>query len=72
MIYMKWYENIPVNINNNGDPLVDNQVKNTVDKIKLLEGYKNILHICTKAVPSEKAFEYLNSLTENQKNIYLI
>lgn len=68
----KWHENIPVNLNNNGDPLIDNQAKNTVEKIKLLEGYENIYHICTKAVPSEETFKILESLTDNQKkNLFL-
>ena len=69
---MEWFENIPVNINNNGDPLVDNQIKSTVEKIKSLEGYQNIFHICTKAVPSKKAFELLKELTDEQKkNLFL-
>ena len=45
---MVWYENITININNNGDPLVDNPTESTVEKIKSLEEYKNIFHICTK------------------------
>lgn len=68
----EWYENIPVNINNNGDPLIDNQADNTIEKIKSLEGLNNIFHICTKAVPSEETFKKLESLTDNQKkNIFL-
>lgn len=69
---MEWFENIPININNNGDPLVDNTIDDTIEKIKSLEGYGNIVHICTKAVPSEYAFEQLSKLTDNQKkNIFL-
>ena len=69
---MNWYENIPVNINNNGDPLIDNQAESTVEKIKSLEGYTNTFHVCTKAVPSEKTFEMLESLSEEQKkNLFL-
>lgn len=69
---MMWFENIPVNINNNGDPLIDNQIESTIAKIKSLEGYANIFHICTKAVPSEYAFSLLEKLTENQKkNLFL-
>lgn len=69
---MKWFENIPVNLNNNGDPLIDNQAENTVEKVKSLEGYENIFHICTKAVPSEHTFGMLEGLTENQKkNLFL-
>lgn len=69
---MEWFENIPVNINNNGDPLIDNQIENTIEKIKSLEGYANIFHICTKAVPSEKSFSLLEQLTDNQKkNLFL-
>jgi len=68
----RWYENIPVNINNNGDPLIDNQADNTIEKIKSLEGLNNIFHICTKSVPSERTFEMLESLTDSQKkNIFL-
>lgn len=67
-----WFENIPVNINNNGDPLIDKEIENTVEKIKSLEGYSNIFHICTKSVPSEYAFSLLEELTENQKkNLFL-
>lgn len=69
---MKWFENIPVNINNNGDPLIDNQAESTIEKIKSLEGYNNIFHICTKAVPSENTFRMLEDLTTNQKkNMFL-
>lgn len=69
---MDWFENIPVNINNNGDPLIDNQIENTISKIKSLEGFSNIFHICTKAVPSEYAFSLLEKLTEKQKkNLFL-
>ena len=39
---MNWYEKIPININNNGDPLIDNQAENTIEKIKSLEGFSNI------------------------------
>ena len=67
-----WFENIPVNINNNGDPLIDKEIENTVEKIKSLEGYSNIFHICTKSVPSEYAFSLLEELTEKQKkNLFL-
>ncbi len=62
-----WHEKIPVNINNNGDPLINNQVENTVSKIKSLEDFANIYHVCTKAVPSERAFQLLESLTPKQK-----
>lgn len=69
---MKWFEKIPVNINNNGDPLIDNQIENTILKIKSLEGFSNIFHICTKAVPSEYAFSLLENLTKEQKkNLFL-
>ncbi len=69
---MNWYEKIPVNINNNGDPLIDNQAENTIEKIKSLEGFSNIFHVCTKAVPSENTFNMLEHLTENQKkNLFL-
>lgn len=69
---MNWYEKIPININNNGDPLIDNQAENTIEKIKSLEGFSNIFHICTKAVPSENTFLMLEDLTENQKkNLFL-
>lgn len=64
---MNWYEKIPVNINNNGDPLIDNQAENTIEKIKSLEGLSNIFHICTKAVPSENTFSMLENLTGKQK-----
>lgn len=49
---MMWYENIPVNINNNGDPLIDNQIESTVMKVKSLTGYANIFHICTNLYQS--------------------
>ena len=69
---MNWYEKIPININNNGDPLIDNQAENTIEKIKSLEGFSNIFHVCTKAVPSENTFLMLEDLTENQKkNLFL-
>lgn len=69
---MEWYENIPVNINNNGDPLIDNTIESTISKIKSLEGYRNIFHICTKSVPSEYAYILLESLTKEQKkNLFL-
>ena len=69
---MNWFENIPVNLNNNGDPLIDNQAENTVEKVRSLEGFENKFHICTKAVPSEHTFEILESLTDNQKkNLFL-
>lgn len=67
-----WYENIPINLNNNGDPLIDNQAESTIEKIKSLEGYSNIFHVCTKSVPNEHTFNLLESLTNNQKkNLFL-
>lgn len=69
---MMWYENIPVNINNNGDPLIDNQIENTVMKVKSLTEYANIFHICTKAVPSEYAYSLLETLNVEQvRNLFL-
>lgn len=67
-----WYENIPVNINNNGDPLIDNQVENTVIKVKSLTEYANVFHICTKSVPSEYAYSLLETLKAKQvRNLFL-
>lgn len=68
---MKWYERIPININNNGDPLIDNQAENTIEKIKSFEDLSNIFHICTKAVPSENTFSMLEDLTEKQKKEFV-
>ena len=67
---VNWYENIPVMLNNHGDPLTDNQVESTVHKVKSLVGYNNVVGICTKAVPSESAYRKLEQIS-NIKDVKL-
>lgn len=61
---IKWYENIPVMINNHGDPLTDNQIESTVQKVKSLRGYNNVVGICTKAIPSDRAYQQLEQIAK--------